>query len=692
MSGSGPRPATCLVLGKCNSPPKGARRCVTLRPADYGMCGITGFWQPKGVEREAAIARVEAMAQAIRHRGPDDSDTWVDATSGVGLGHRRLSIVDLSPEGRQPMTSRSGRYVIVFNGEVYNYRRLREELGQGEAFRGHSDTEVMLAAIERWGLTAATERFIGMFAFALWDKQERTLELVRDRLGIKPLYYGLQKGALIFGSELRALLRFPIERNLNLDAVSALLRTGVIPAPLSIYQGVFKQMPGTILRFSLPNIAHFSCDTYWSAAEVARQGIERPFQGSAEDALQGLDEVLRDAVNLRMIADVPLGAFLSGGIDSSLVVALMQSQATQRVRTFSIGFNDQEFNESANARAVARVLGTDHTELEVDAQQALAVVPKLPGIYDEPFADSSQIPTYLVSSLTRQQVTVALSGDGGDELFGGYNRHIYIPLVWSLARHVPASLRRALARGLHGTSPGALAAAYSRFERLLPNGFRVRIPGEKLKKLGLVLACPDEMAMYERMTVHWETPGPLLNHSTSLAPPGISCPAALSDARSRMMFRDLIDYLPNDILTKVDRASMAVGLEARVPLLDHRVLAYAWRLPQSFKVRGTQGKWILRRLLARYVPQDLFDRPKMGFGIPLASWLRGPLRPWSEAMLDESRLRRDGLLDSKLVRAAWQDHLSGQRDRHHELWILLMLNAWLEAERSGSTQASQVAA
>lgn len=643
------------------------------------MCGITGFWQLEPFDRDRAGARVAAMAKAIRHRGPDDSGVWIDEEGRIALGHRRLSIVDLSPEGRQPMVSRSGRYVLVFNGEVYNYRRIRDELAGEASFRSNSDTEVMLAAIERWGLTEATRRFIGMFAFAVWDKHQRELALVRDRLGIKPLYYTPTARSLVFGSELRALTQYPIDRALNGEAISGLLSYGVIPAPLSVYRGTFKQLPGTILRFRETDLSRPTTEMYWSAVAVAREGLAQPFTGSDEAAVAELESLLRDAVGLRMIADVPLGAFLSGGIDSSTIVALMQSQATQRVRTFSIGFREAEFNESLNARAVARHLGTEHTELVVGAREALEVVPKLPEIYDEPFADSSQVPTFLVSSLTRRHVTVALSGDGGDELFGGYNRHVWIPLVWSVARRIPAALRSRIGATLESATPGLFDRLYSSSERFLPERLRIRIPGEKLVKLGAAFRCASEIDMYERVKVHWTSSelSLLEKAQSTLRHPQ----ARLNDARASMMLRDLEDYLPNDILTKVDRASMAVGLEARVPLLDHRVVAFSWRLPGRLKVRGTQGKWILRRLLARYLPEALFDRPKMGFGVPLAAWLRGPLREWGETLLAERRLRQDGLLNPSMVRAAWSEHVSGRRDRHHELWILLMLNAWLDFER-----------
>ncbi len=649
------------------------------------MCGIAGFLDLAPARDAASLqATVAAMADTLRHRGPDDAGVWVDAAAGVALGFRRLAIIDLSPHGRQPMASADGRYVVVFNGELYNFRALRADLERaaGVRFRGHSDTEVLVEAIAHWGLRAALDRFNGMFAFAVWDCHERRLHLVRDRLGEKPLYYGWVGGCFLFGSELAALRAHPaFDAEIDRGAVALYLRLGCVPAPYSIYRGIAKLPPGTLLTVPADDPgARPRPAAYWSARAVAERGAQAPLRGPVREIVAQLDALLRDAVRLRLEADVPLGAFLSGGIDSSTVVALMQAQSARPVKTFTIGFHEADYDEARHAAAVARHLGTEHTALYLTPDEALAAIPRLPTLYDEPFADPSQLPTFLVAELARGAVTVALSGDGGDELFGGYNRYFWGRSIWQKVGWLPRGVRGTAVAALTALSPEAWGAVFARLGPALPRGVRQSNPGDKLHKLAEVLDADHAEALYLRLVSHWKEPAALV--------PGAAEPATLltdraawadlPDFTQRMMFLDTVTYLPDDILTKLDRATMAVSLEARVPLLDHRVVEFAWRLPLALKIRRGQGKWLLRQVLDRYVPRALVERPKMGFGVPLDAWLRGPLRDWAEALLDEGRLRRDGLLDPAPIRAKWREHLSGQRNWQYYLWDVLMLQAWLE--------------
>jgi asparagine synthase (glutamine-hydrolysing) len=626
------------------------------------------------------------MSCTLYRRGPDDSGAWADAESGIALGFRRLAIVDLTPEGHQPMTSADGRYVIIFNGEVYNFQELRAELEpRGHRFRGHSDTEVMLAAFREWGIEAALRRFNGMFAIALWDRQERLLTLARDRVGKKPLYYGWSKGTFLFGSELKALsANRSFVRDINRSAVALFLKFGYVPGPHSIYEGIRKLPAGTYLQMSLARKEEAAEPRpYWSALEIALAGERNQLQLSDDEAVERLDSLLRDSVRLRMIADVPLGAFLSGGIDSSTVVALMQAQSAKPVRTFSIGFTESEFNEANYAADVARHLGTDHTELYVSPQQALDVIPHLPAIYDEPFADSSQVPTFLVSQLARRDVTVSLSGDGGDELFGGYNRYFWTQRMWRGITAIPRPLRRGVGRTLLGMKRSHRSRLLAGMQALMPRNWRVQNPDEKIVKAAELLTIHSWEEIYERLVSHWKEPFDVVRGASPVATvfDKPADHAAFRGIVHQMMYLDLVSYLPDDILVKVDRASMAVSLEGRCPLLDHRVVEFAWRLPMEQKIRRGVGKWIVRKVLARYVPDSLIDRPKMGFGIPIGQWLRGPLRDWAEELLSERRLRDEGFFEPKPVRTMWSQHLAGTRDNQYYLWDVLMFQAWLEHSR-----------
>jgi asparagine synthase (glutamine-hydrolysing) len=653
------------------------------------MCGIAGFLEASARNgADTMRERVGAMTDAMRLRGPDDRGIWADAAAGVAFGHRRLSVIDLSPTGRQPMQSANGRFVITYNGEVFNYPDLRDELAAaGGRFRGTSDTEVILEGCTVWGLERTVERLIGMFAIALWDRETRTLHLIRDRLGIKPLYWGRPGGGLLlFGSELKALRAHPAwTPEIDRDALDAFLRFGYVPAPRSIYRGVAKLEPGSILTVQTDALARGATPTirrFWDLRAVAARGLSDRLALDDAAAADALDSLLRDAVRRRMIADVPLGAFLSGGIDSSTVVALMQAQSSRPVRTFSIGFREAGYDEAPAARAVARHLGTDHDELYVGPAEALATIPHLPHWFDEPFADSSQIPTHLVSAMARRHVTVALSGDGGDELFAGYNRHLAAYRLTHAAA-VPAPLRRAAAGLLAAVPPARWDRAAA---ALLPSQIRPPQFGDKLHKLAALLVASDDAARaYRRLVTLWTDHGLVPgagSAATALDDPALSAAVGSGGPVERFQLFDMATYLPDDILTKVDRASMAVALEARVPLLDHRVVEFAWRLPPSMRIRDGRSKWLLRRVLARYVPSSLTDRPKSGFALPIDGWLRGPLRDWAEDLLDPARLRREGYVAAEPVRAAWTAHLSGHANHQHRLWAVLMFQAWLERERA----------
>lgn len=642
------------------------------------MCAIAGLWSPRADPAEAVL---QAMAATMVHRGPDDGGAWIDAGTGLGLAHRRLAIVDLSPAGHQPMLSRCGRYAIAFNGEIYNHGALRAELdalpGGAIEWRGHSDTETLLAGFVRWGFEETLRRCVGMFAIALWDREAKVLQLARDRLGEKPLYFGRSGEDLVFASELKAFAALPgWAPQIDRQAVSLFMRYAYVPAPWSIYAGVWKLEPGATVRFDAA-AAEPVHGRYWHALSAVQAARARPFAGSVSDAADELEKLLGETIRMQSMADVPLGAFLSGGIDSSTVVALMQAHGGEPVRTFSIGFNEQGYDEAQHAAAVARHLGTRHTEHYVSADEARAVVPLLPAMYDEPFGDSSQIPTYLVSKLARSQVTVSLSGDGGDELFGGYNRYFIAQALWRKLERLPTLLRARAARMIRGVRPATWSRLMRPFLPLLPAAYRYANPGDKLHKLAEVLALVEPRALYDRLVRFWEWEvcpgvGPV---------PGLASDAAWSefeDFTDAMMYADTVSYLPDDILVKVDRASMAVSLESRVPLLDHRIVEFAWSLPTTARAGGGVGKRVLREVLARHVPTALTDRPKMGFGIPVGDWLRGPLRAWADALLDPRRLAADGYLDVGLIQARWTEHLSGRRNWEYSVWNALMFQSWLE--------------
>jgi len=637
------------------------------------MCGIAGFWMG-ACDEDAARAALTRMTDALVHRGPDASGAWVDASRGIALGHRRLSIVDLSPLGQQPMPSTSGRYWLVFNGEIYNYRALRDTLRtQGVAFRGHSDTEVLLALIERDGLETALGQCVGMFAIALWDRDRGVLSLARDRFGEKPLYVGRCRGGLAFASELSALRTLPgVSGEIEPAALAAYLRHGYVPAPMSMLRDVVKLEPGTIATFSAPVYGSASTTRYWSVRDAARAGLATPLAGSDEARVEQLDSLLRGAVADQMVADVPLGAFLSGGIDSSLIVALMQAQSARPVRTFTIGFRESAFDEAPHAEAVARHIGTDHTTMFVTAKDALDVIPRLPSIYSEPFADSSQIPTVLVAKLAREHVTVALSGDGGDELFGGYGRYPLAMRAWPRVGVLPYPMRRATRAMLTAVGAGTWNRA------LGPMGLMSRgVTGDRVHKLATLIDTRTFPDFYLHLVSAWRRPQDLLpgvveQHTAIRAPFSAGRGGLLAD----MMFRDQVSYLPDDILVKVDRAAMAASLETRAPLLDHRVAEFAWQLPTNCWQRDGQGKWIVRQVLDRYVPRPLIDRPKQGFAVPIAEWLRGPLRDWADDLLSPDALRHDGIFRAEPVLKTWKEHRDGTRNWAPSLWHLLMFQAW----------------
>jgi asparagine synthase (glutamine-hydrolysing) len=648
------------------------------------MCGICGFYSKSSSFFDNTI---EKMNSAISHRGPNNNGVWQDNDSGIVLGHQRLSIIDLSTAGHQPMKSNSGRFVLTYNGEIYNHLELRRELeikNPGMKWRSNSDTETLLEGIESWGLEVVLKKIVGMFAFVLWDKKIRTLILAKDRMGEKPLYFGWQgKGinkVFIFGSELKALRAHPEFRGeINRDAIALQLRHSYIPSPYSIYKHIYKLRPGNYLELKendlkvglLPN-----SKPYWSVVDTAVSGVNNLPPLSEKNIKSDLEKLIQSSIKQQMMSDVPLGAFLSGGVDSSTVVALMQKTSSRPIKTFTIGFNEGDYNEANYAKKVAKHLGTDHTEMYVSAEQAMAVIPKLSTIYDEPFSDSSQIPTFLVSELAKKKVTVSLSGDGGDELFCGYNRYIESNNLWKKLRLIPLPFRKRLASLIESISP----QTWNKLSKLIPDSNKHSNFGDKMHKGASVLDCKELYDLYYRLVSHWQNPNEIVLNSrepdtllTSYKPefPGL-------DSIQKMMTLDCITYLPDDILVKVDRAAMATSLETRTPFLDHRIVEYAHRIPQSSKLKNGQGKWILREILQKYVPKNLIERPKMGFGVPIDTWLRGPLKDWAESLLSETRLRQEGYLNPDLIRIKWNEHLSEKKNWQYHLWDVLMFQAWYD--------------
>lgn len=657
------------------------------------MCGIAGVLSPHLPPGDT----LRGMNQALFHRGPDDGGDWSDPQAGVALMHRRLAIIDLSPAGRQPMASHCGRYVLVFNGEIYNHLELRETLtgeGWGEAWRGHSDTETLLACFACWGVKQTLVRTVGMFALALWDRSERRLHLARDRFGEKPLYYGWSRGAFLFGSELAALRKYPgFDNPVDRQVVSLYLQYSCVPAPYGIYQNTFKLEPGCWLSVELPDSVSapggppfapfrertFAIERYWSFEAVIHSG-RASLMVDERDAIDQLEHALMRSVRQQSVADVALGAFLSGGIDSSTIAALMQRQSTRPIKTFTIGFADAAYDEAPHAKAVAQYLGTDHTELYVTAEETLGVIPGLPQLYSEPFADASQIPTFLVAKMARRQVTVALSGDAGDEVFGGYTRYLWAKKIWSRVGWLPFPARRAMGHLIQRLP----ASFLNSLGRRLP-GFRsVRQLGDKAHKLAHRLDRVDSIeALYSSLVTQWPAADKIV---VGASPLRLLLDQAISpdlrlEPEHQMMAWDTLSYLPDDILQKVDRAAMGVSLETRVPFLDHRVVELAWRMPLSYKIRNGEGKSILRRVLHRHVPAGLVERPKAGFGIPVGDWLRGPLREWAEPLLDEARLRQEGWLDVTMVRTVWGQHARGTCDWTARIWTVLMFQAWLDQQK-----------
>ncbi len=660
------------------------------------MCGLSGIvrcgQRAAGAHLFDAITK---MNDALYHRGPDDHGVWIEREENIALAHRRLAIIDLSEKGKQPMQSACGRYIIVYNGELYNFNAIRKDLGrEGVAIEGGSDTAVLLAAIAHWGLTTAIERSHGMFAFALWDKVNKVLSLVRDRLGEKPLYYGYSGKNFLFGSELKSLVSHPDwVSELDRDVLTLQLRHGYIPGPYSIYKGIYKLPPGSILSLYIEELRKQKeiCPNskfeqshelrpvqYWSVRHVAESGALNKVSGSSNEVCDELENLLRGTIRNQMISDVPLGAFLSGGVDSSLVVALMQAQSSAPVKTFTIGFHEERFNEAQFAKQVANHLGTDHTELYLTSKEAMDVIPDLPSYYDEPFSDPSQIPTYLVSRLARGQVTVALSGDGGDELFAGYDRYFWAESIWNSMQRLPLSARSKLAKFLHAVPVQAWDKVLSTVCSLLPSRFNLQQPGAKLNKLGELLQQKEFVSMYTRLISNWAQPASVVMGATEplTAMTDRKGWPELSDHIETMQYLDTVSYLPGDILVKLDRASMSVSLESRVPLLDHNIAEFAWQVPRSLMVKNKSGKQILKKLLRKYIPHELVERPKMGFGVPIGEWLRGGMREWAEELLDPVRLKQDGVLNPALVISKWVEHKDERRNWEYELWNVLMFQAW----------------
>lgn len=638
------------------------------------MCGIVGFWDIKQRSNTEKLQHtVTLMRDSILHRGPDSAGNWVDAVSGVAFGHRRLAIIDLTEHGHQPMRSAHGRYIITYNGEIYNHLEIRQQLEADDlapSWHGHSDTEVILAAFEAWGVETALHKFVGMFAIALWDVQKKLLYLIRDRMGEKPLYYGWVDSYLLFGSELKALkAHFAWQQKVDPKAVNLLLQYNCIPAPYTIYEGIHKLEPGHMLVIN--QAGELYEHAYWQLKEVINTTNTQDYSNPMH-AVDALETKLSEAIRLQMLADVPVGAFLSGGLDSSTVVALMQAQSLQPVKTFTIGFAEESHNEAKHAKAIADHLKTQHTELYLSPEETRAVIPDLANFYDEPFADSSQIPTYVIAKLTRQHVTVSLSGDGGDELFGGYNRYTWVPNIWRKISYLPRPLRILIRKMLQALTPAQWDKIFNSFGIIIPKLAKQYNYGDKLHKLARLLDSVSPYEIYYKLLAHWDATQ--IDKRITKLIKDLNSPSL----QSSMMYIDSKQYLPDDILVKVDRAAMAVNLETRIPFLDHRVVEFAWSLPLDLKIRGGQSKWIVAQLLNKYVPKDLYDRPKMGFGIPIDKWLRGPLKEWAQDLLTDSMLEKHDFLNVSSIQQKWREHLSGRRNWQYHLWDVLIFQSWYE--------------
>jgi asparagine synthase (glutamine-hydrolysing) len=645
------------------------------------MCGLTGFIWNSDSKISHVARSLDLMTDAINHRGPDSEGSWIDEKDCISIGHKRLSVLDLTSAGSQPMFSNSKRYVIAFNGEIYNHNTLRSLLNKEMVWNGHSDTETLLACFEHWGVDKTLENLVGMYAIALYDSVEKVLYLVRDRMGEKPLYYGWNNGVFLFGSELKAIKSFPgFSGVVDRSALALYLQYDYVPAPFSIYKGIKKLPQGSYIKIKMNSGRWDSKQIldpieYWSLKDVALSGQSNTSKKSNEHKLiDKLDDVLSESIEQQMISDVPLGVFLSGGVDSSLVASLMQKNSMDKIQTYTVGFNERSYNEAEYAKKVALHLGTEHTELYVSPEQAIKVIPKLPLIYDEPFADSSQIPTFLVSEMAKKHVTVAISGDGGDELFGGYNRYTMACKIWKNVEKTPFFVRKALSKGITSVSP----RMWDNLGSIIPQRLNIAHPGDKAYKFADILLASEIGDVYNRLVSHWENSCDIVIGCNNINKP-IYESHFINDEHN-MMFLDSVTYLPDDILTKVDRASMASSLETRAPFLNHKVVEFAWNLPLDIKIRDSKGKWIVRKVLDKYVPNKLIDRPKMGFGIPIDSWLRGPLKDWAESLLDESRLKSEGFFHPEPIRKIWAEHLSKQGNWHHHLWSILMFQAWLEQQ------------
>jgi len=657
------------------------------------MCGITGIFG--SLRKEELENSVHRMSQSLIHRGPDDKGAWINKKDGVALAHQRLSIIDLSSAGHQPMTSSCGRFVVVFNGEIYNYLQLKEKLNNSkykQSWKGYSDTEILVSAFSQWGIEKTLNQLTGMFAIAVWDLKSKKLYLIRDRFGEKPLYYGWSNGVFLFGSELKALRAYKgFDNVIDKNVLSLYMQYMYVPSPYSIFKDIYKLEPGCILQidekglFQSPKEAPFapfnsqgvSIKQWYSLSDIAKSGQKNLIKDEGE-AIELLEKTLLESVRSQLITDVPLGAFLSGGVDSSIIVSLMQQLSDHPVKTFTIGFEESAFNEAIYAKEVAKHLGTDHHELYVTANDAYKVIPSLPTLYDEPFADSSQIPTYLVSKLARQHITVSLSGDAGDELFGGYNRYLWGDRIWSRVKWMPQSLRRTLGSSIQKLPP----SVWDKVGSLLPNQYGVASMGDKAHRMAHRLKTvnsSDEM-YFSLVTEGYREEDLVINDRLILETKLNNCNivSGISESEQRMMLWDSLTYLPDDILTKVDRAAMGVSLETRIPFLDHRVAELAWRLPLDMKIKNGEGKWPLRQVLYKHVPKELIERPKAGFAIPVGQWIRGPLREWADSLLDETRIQHDGYFDPKLVSQLWEQHLSGRYDWTPRLWAILMFQAWLD--------------